>query len=194
LKGVDFMAGQSDELAQRLESFRNYLLLLARVQLNGRLRGLLDPDDLVQQTLTRALEKHDRFRGLDEAQCAAWLRTLLKHTLIDAARKLPRNGTVARSLEAAIEQSSAQMESVLAADQTSPSGQVERQEQLLRLADAMAALPDDQRRAVDLKHLQGLALIEVASRMGRSVPAVAGLLHRALRSLREDLAESLSGR
>ena len=140
------MADDGDELARRLESFRNYLLLLARVQLDGGLRGQLDPEDLVQQTLTRALEKRDRFRGSDDAQCAAWLRTLLRHTLIDAARKFARGGGVARSLEAAIEQSSARLETFLAADQTSPSGWVERQERLLRLADALAALPGDQRR------------------------------------------------
>ncbi len=46
------MAENGDELAQRLESFRNHLLLLARVQVEGRLRGQLDPEDLVQQTLT----------------------------------------------------------------------------------------------------------------------------------------------
>jgi RNA polymerase sigma-70 factor (ECF subfamily) len=187
------MAEDGDELARRLESFRNYLLLLARVQLDGQLRGQLDPDDLVQQTLTRALEKRDRFRGSDDAQRAAWLRTLLSRTLIDAARKLARAGGVARSLEAALEQSSARLEAFLAADQTSPSGQVARQERLRRLADALAALPDDQRRAVELKHLQGLALVEVARRMGRTVPAVAGLLQRGLRALRQDLGETWRG-
>jgi RNA polymerase sigma-70 factor (ECF subfamily) len=184
---MKIMADDGDELAQRLESFRNYLLLLARVQLDDRLRGQLEPDDLVQQTLTRALEKRDRFRGSDDAQRAAWLRTLLSRTLIDAARKFARAGGVACSLEAAIEQSSARLEAFLAADQTSPSGRVERQERLLRLADALTALPDDQRRAVELKHLQGLALVAVAQRMGRTVPAVAGLLQRGLKALRKDL-------
>jgi hypothetical protein len=36
---MKIMAEDGDELARRLESFRNYLLLLARVQLDGRLRG-----------------------------------------------------------------------------------------------------------------------------------------------------------
>jgi RNA polymerase sigma-70 factor (ECF subfamily) len=183
------MADEGDDLAQHLNSFRNYLLLLARMQIEGRLRGQLDPDDLVQQTLARALEKRDRFHGSDDAQRAAWLRTLLSHILIDALRKLARAGGVARSLEGAIEQSSARLEAFLAADQTSPSGRVERQEQLLRLADALVALPDDQRRAVELKHMQGLALVEVARLMNRSGPAVAGLLQRGMKALRNDLGE-----
>jgi RNA polymerase sigma-70 factor (ECF subfamily) len=183
------MADDGDELAQRLESFRSYLLLLARLQIGDRLLGHLDPDDLVQQTLTRALEKRDWFRGSDDAQRAAWLRTLLSHTRIDAARELGRAEGGARSLEAAIEQSSARLGLFLAADQTSPSGQVERQERLRRLADALTALPDDQGRAVELKHLQGSALVEVARQMNRSVPAVAGLLQRGMSALRSDLGE-----
>jgi RNA polymerase sigma-70 factor (ECF subfamily) len=187
------VADDAEELARRLESFRSYLLVLAKVQLDDRLRGQIDPDDLVQQTMTRALEKRDRFRGSDDAQRAAWLRTLLSHTLIDAVRKLARAGGVVRSLEAAIEQSSARLEAFLAADQTSPSLQVERQERLLRLADALTSLPDDQRRAVELKHLHGLALVEVARQMGRTVPAVAGLLQRSLRTLRQKLGETGKG-
>ena len=75
------------------------------------------------------------------------------------------------------------------ADQTSPSGRVEKQERLVRLADALAALPEDQRTAIELKHLQGLPLIEVAQQMNRSVPAVAGLLQRAMKALRNGMGE-----
>jgi RNA polymerase sigma-70 factor, ECF subfamily len=179
-----------EELARRLESFRNYLLLLARAQLDGRLRSKVDPADLVQQTLTRALERREQFRGVSDEQRAAWLRTLLAHAMIDALRKYARPRGVERSLEAALEQSSARLEAFLAADQTSPSGRVEKRERLVLLADALAALPEDQRRAIELKHLQGLALIDVARQMNRSGPAVAGLLHRGIRALRNDLGES----
>lgn len=187
------MSDDGEALAQTLETFRNYLLLLARARLDGRLRGLLDPADLVQQTLTRALEKRDRFRGTNDAQRAAWLRTLLANTMVDALRKHGRADAGRKSLESALEESSMRIEAFLAADQTSPSGKAERQENLVRLADALAALPADQRRAVELKHLQGLSLIEVAREMDRTVPAVAGLLQRGMRSLRDDLGESWQG-
>src|SRR6516165_7906953 len=168
------MGDDGEELARRLESFRNYLMLLARARLDSRLRTKLEPADLVQQTMTRALERREQFRGASDEQRAAWLRTLLAHAMVDALRKHARPEGAERSLEAALEQSSARLEAFLAADQTSPSGRVEKQERLVRLADAMEALPEDQRCTIELKHLQGLPLVEVARQMSRSVPAVAG--------------------
>jgi RNA polymerase sigma-70 factor, ECF subfamily len=183
------MGDDGEELVRRLESFRNYLLLLARARLDGRLRSKLDPADLVQQTLTRALERRDQFHGANDEQRAAWLRTLLAHAMVDALRKHGRTDGGERSLEAALEQSSVRLEAFLTAHQTSPSGRVENQERLVRLANALAALPEDQRHAIELKHLQGLPLIEVGRQMNRSVPAVAGLLQRGMRALRAELGE-----
>jgi RNA polymerase sigma-70 factor (ECF subfamily) len=74
-----------------LEGFRNYLELLARARMDPRLRGKLDPADLVQQTLLRAVAARDRFRGDDDRR-AAWLRTILARVMIDAARKFGRPG------------------------------------------------------------------------------------------------------
>jgi RNA polymerase sigma-70 factor (ECF subfamily) len=184
------MAREGDVSGSRLEAFRKYLELLARAQLDPRLRGKLDPADLVQQTLLRALAARDRFRG-DDAGRAAWLRTILARVMIDAVRKFgrPGGGERERSLEAAVEYSSARLESLLAADQTSPSGRADRNERLLRLADALSRLPEDQRRAVELRHLEGLPLAEIATRMARSVDSVVGLIHRGLRALRRDLEE-----
>jgi RNA polymerase sigma-70 factor (ECF subfamily) len=79
------------------------------------------------------------------------------------------------------------------ADQTSPSQRAARQEQLLRLAEALARLPEDQRMAVELHHLRGCAVAEVARRMGRSDGAVGALLVRGLKRLRVMLRETESG-
>lgn len=64
---------------------------------------------------------------------------------------------------------------------------------MLRLAAALAQLPRDQREVVELHHLQGLAVAEVAAAMGRSRPAVVGLLFRGLKKLRELLRDAGEG-
>ena len=94
-----------------------------------------------------------------------------------------------RSLLAAVEDSSARLEALLAADQTSPSERAVRHEELRRLAEALAALTEDQRRAVELHHLHGLTVEEVAGMLGRSEAAVGGLLRRGVKRLRELLRE-----
>ena len=171
-----------------LERYRNYLRLLARLQLDPWLRGKLDPSDIVQQTLLQAHQMQDQFRGTSDAEQAAWLRQILVRTMANAARDLGRQKRDVgreRSLEAAIEESSVRLEAWLAAEHTSPSVRAEKNEQLLRLAEALEQLPEAQREAVVLHHLRGLSLAELAGQLGRSEGAAAGLLHRGIKRLRE---------
>jgi RNA polymerase sigma-70 factor (ECF subfamily) len=176
-----------------LDAYRDYLRLLAGVQLDPRLRGKLDPSDVVQETLARAHEKAAQFRGTSEAERAAWLRQILANQLAAAVRRHldagKRDAGRERSLHAAVEDSSARLEALLAADQTSPSAQAVRHEELLRLAEALAGLPEDQRQAVELHHLHGLPVEEVARTLGRSQAAAGGLLRRGLKRLRELMRE-----
>src|SRR4051794_33351050 len=172
-----------------LERCRDYLLLLARLQLDPGLRGVLDPSDVVQQTLLRAYEKRDQFRGGSEGELVAWLRTILAHNLADLARKYARRlHGQERSLEAALEESSLRLEKWLASESTSACGRAIRHEQLLRLAEVLASLPEDQRTALELKHLRDVPVSEISRMMGKSPAAVASLLYRGLKTLRELLA------
>jgi RNA polymerase sigma-70 factor (ECF subfamily) len=65
-----------------------------------------------------------------------------------------------------------------------------RGEMAIRLAAEIESLPDDQRDAVRLRHLEGWSIGELAVHFDRSESAVAGLLKRGLRRLRDQLADS----
>lgn len=182
----------SDSTGQALERFRSYLHLLARAQLDRRLQGKLDASDIVQQTLLKAHASLDQFRGHGQAELAGWLRQILVRTFADLVRdynRARRDVALERSLEAAVEQSSARLEAWLTADQPSPSEQAMHNEQLLRLADALASLPERQRQALVLKHCEGWSLAAIAEHLGRSPAAVASLLRRGLKQLRGQLHE-----
>jgi RNA polymerase sigma-70 factor (ECF subfamily) len=94
------------------------------------------------------------------------------------------------TLEQSLEDSSGRLEKWLAADQSSPSERASHNEELVLLAAALERLPEEQQTAVVRHHLQGVPLAQVALEMGRSKPAVAGLLHRGLAALRDYLVES----
>jgi RNA polymerase sigma-70 factor (ECF subfamily) len=161
------------------ESHRNYLLLVARIQLPAALRSRLDADDLVQQTLLEAYEAREQLTDRSPRAILAWLRRILSNNLIDAVRRLP-----AGAFESRVVDSSARLESWLAAEQSSPSERAIRHEQLQQLAAALAGLPEAQRTAVELQHLHGYSVADIAAALGRSEAAVGGLLRRAMHSLR----------
>jgi RNA polymerase sigma-70 factor (subfamily 1) len=110
-----------------LDDYRSYLLLLARLQLEGGPRNRIDPSDIVQQTLLEAHAKADQFHG-DDSALAAWLRQALVNNLRDAWRALRKEKRDIRreqALEDAVEESSARLQGILAA--TAPDGSPSQQ-------------------------------------------------------------------
>jgi RNA polymerase sigma-70 factor (ECF subfamily) len=186
------MDSASDDSDRGLERFRSYLLLLARVRLDPMVRAKVAASDVVQQTFFEAYRDRAQFRGQTVAEQAAWLRHILAHNLANVLRDLRRDKRdVAREqpLQAALEESASRLEVWLAAEQSSPSQQAERHERAVRLAEALATLPENQREAVVLRHWHGCSLVEIGERLGCTTAAVTGLLHRGLRKLRQQLQD-----
>jgi RNA polymerase sigma-70 factor, ECF subfamily len=185
------MVHEGGEAPRPLEEFADYLALLARLQIDPRLRSRLDPSDVVQQTLLIAHEKLGQFRGRTDAELAAWLRVILANTLAKASRRFyALKAERARSLEKSMEESSARLEAWLARDESTPGQKAAKAEDLRLLAAALARLPEDQRNAIELHHLQGLTVPEVARQMQRTVASVTGLLYRGGKALRQGMGRS----
>lgn len=175
-----------------LDHFRSYLLLLARVRLDRKLQGKLDASDIVQQTMLEAHQALESFRGENTAAQAAWLRQILARNLANAVRDLTREKRDVgreRAFQAGLDESASRLEGWLAADQSSPSGQAQRHERALLLAQALTCLPEQQREAVVLRHFHGRSLAEIAEELTTTTAAVTGLLHRGLKNLRKALKE-----
>jgi len=171
-----------------LNQYRGYLRALAQIELGRRLQGKVDPSDIVQQSLLEAHQDLAALKGKTEAELVAWLRTILTRNLLNTARDLTaqkRDFRRERSLARQIDDSSVRLDKFLASDQTSPSQRVSRNEQAERLAAALAALPEDQRAAVILKHFHDCSIAQIAQQLNRSTLAVGGLLKRGLKKLRE---------
>ncbi len=141
---------------------------------------LRDPDrteDVVQQTLLQLHRARHTYRP--ERPFGPWLRTIARHAAIDSARRAARRR--GRELPLA-DVPEAQEPRYEAAD-----SQGERlSPELDRL---VSKLPEAQRLAVELFHLEGLSVADASTRLGVEPGALKARVHRGVRTLRAWLGE-----
>jgi RNA polymerase sigma-70 factor (ECF subfamily) len=187
--------GDGIALGQLLEIYRNYLALLARLQIGRRLQGKVDPADLVQETFLAAHRDWASFQGTGERELVGWLRQIMAAKLGKLVRHYlgtqRRDVRLERDLALEMDQSSQVLDQGLIIKQDSPSEQAAQRENGVILANALSRLPDDYREVLILRHLEGLSFPEVAQRMDRTLDAVKKLWSRALKRLRETVGEVL---
>jgi RNA polymerase sigma-70 factor (ECF subfamily) len=175
-------------LGRLLQSYVNYLKLLARTGVAASLQGKADPSDMVQETLLKAHQHFGQFRGRSEAELAAWLRQILARTLADFARRYRAAGARRvgreRSLEGVLDASSAALCGLLTGREPTPSQSAQNRELSVVLADVLAELSADHHEVVVLRSIEELDWDEVARRMGRTPGAARMLWIRALKELR----------
>lgn len=184
--------GDNAVLGQLLESYHNYLRLLARIEIGRRLQGKIDASDIVQETFLDAHRHFANFRGQAEAQFVQWLRAILAGTLANVVRRYlgtqARDLNLERQLTADLDQSSCALAQLLVDPHSSPSQQAIRGEQTLRVTHALSRLAEDYQTVLILRHLEGLTFPQVAERMGRTVDSVEKLWLRGLTKLRQEFA------
>jgi RNA polymerase sigma-70 factor (ECF subfamily) len=188
-------AGDRNAQGRLLELYRNYLGVLARVEIGRRLQGKIDDSDLIQDAFLEAHRHFGQFRGTTEGELVAWLRQILAGRLGRIVRHYfgthRRDIRLEQELAMRIDQSSRALDGGLMARGSSPSQQAARREQAVLLADALQRLPDTYRDVIILSHLEGLPFPEVARRMGRSLESVKNLWARALGRLRRSMGDEL---
>jgi RNA polymerase sigma factor (sigma-70 family) len=142
-------------------------------------RRVLDVDtafDLLSETFAKALEHRHQFRGRTAEEEQGWLFSIARSEL----SHFWRDGRVERTALARL--------GVPVPDLTDP--EIERIEQLAGiatlaapLADAMAALPEEQRRAVELRVIEECGYSDVAVMLGVSEQTARARVSRGLRTL-----------
>lgn len=148
-------------------------------------RRVLDADtafDLLSETFAKALEHRRQFRGRTPEEEQGWLFSIARSEL----SHLWRDGWVERSALARL--------GVPVPGLSDP--EIERIEQLAGigalaapLADAMAALPEEQRRAVQLRVIDECGYADVAGVLGVTEQTARARVSRGLRALARELGE-----
>jgi RNA polymerase sigma-70 factor (ECF subfamily) len=182
--------GDREALGRLLEAQRTILHRRAARQLEGRIAVRVDASDVIQQTFLEAHRSFHQFAGRNLRELAAWLQGMLDHKVAGAIRDhaILQKRTVRR--ERSLDDSQGEgvpLKQALDAGLSTPSQKAIRGEEADRLAQALAAIPEDQREAVRLRHLEGWALADIARHLGRSPAATAGLIKRGMQALRRRL-------
>jgi RNA polymerase sigma-70 factor (ECF subfamily) len=184
------LQGDQEALGRLLETQRTALHRLAQRQLEGRIAVRVDASDIIQQTFLEAYRSFPQFAGSDARELVAWLQSILDHKVAGAIRDhtllQKRNVGRERSLDDS-QAGAAPLKQELDAGLSTPSQKAIRGEEAERLSQALTALPDDQREAVRLRHLEGWALSDIARHLGRTPAATAGLIKRGMQALRRRL-------
>ena len=191
--------GQAEALDELLGRYRHFISLLVRARFRGgRMAARVDSSDIVQDVLVRVAGHIETFEGVDQRAWEGWLRRIAEREVLrqvdqhlgaarrDAGRERPAAGGGGGG-----ESPSLVLAGWLEASITSPSLAAVRKERAVLLADALARLPEDYRELLVQRHIEERPFDEIAQRMERSSGALRTMWVRALRKLKEAIAEEI---
>lgn len=136
-------------------------------------------EDVAQEAMIRLWRAAPGWRG-GEARVATWLYRVVTNLAIDRLRARARRPAVSLPGEGSEPADPAPL----------PEARLISAERRAALDRALAALPERQRTAVVLRHIEGLANPEIAAILGTGVEAVESLTARGKRALAAALADS----
>ena len=183
-----------DNLAAAFAENRQRLISLAEKRLNPILLKRLSVEDVLSETYANAAKRLGYFAAHDDVPVYYKLRTILLQTLADIERRNLKAG--ARDAYREVENVKCKVESEesspfdnIPADITSPASRVDRDERHALLRRALAAMPENDRAILVMRHFDGLGNSECAAALGLTEKAASIRYVRALERLRQKLVE-----
>lgn len=177
--------GCDDALGEISLRIRQYLLTVAREHFHQGVSAKFGASDVVQQSLMEAYEGFGQFKGHTEPELRIWVKRIVMNNLIDQSRRFTRT----QSRNARREVSLTACATTPDLSQLTGSALMSRREDDVELKQALAKLPARQQRIVELKHRFGYSYPEIAKQLQATEPAVRMLWSRALRQLKNLLAQ-----
>ena len=179
----------ADDGARLIEVYREQMIRIVGFRMDGRLANRVDPGDVVQEAFVVAWKRIDEF--LDQSvSLVVWLRFLVLQKLAEIHRS--HFGVQARDATRdvrliGVSGSSIAMSHQIVADATTPSEAAVREEQRLRVQQALEQLDERDREILTLRHLERLSNQETSEILEISPQAVSNRMVRALERLRAEL-------
>ncbi len=166
------------------------LLVVIQSRLGPSLRGRLDPEDILQESLVRAWRGHADAKFASPRAFRAWVLRIIDHRIKDVLRS-----------SSAIKRGGGQKHvapgswgGVAAKGSGTPSRLARHREQAAAMSDAIERVPVDLREVVRLRLFHQLGLEQIATELGLTMAEVRSRLRRGAELYRRRLREAGIGR
>jgi len=186
--------GDLHALAEAFDLHRQRLRCLVRFRLADRLRGRIDPDDVLQDAYLAAAQRIAHFGRTETPSPFIWLRMIVIQTLADLHRRhlgaKMRDGGREIAVPDGADATSASMVITLMGHFTSPIHAAARAERAELVRQAVEAMDSIDREVLALRHFEELTNQETAEVLGIQTKAASIRYVRALRRLKEILGHA----
>ncbi len=187
--------GDAEALAELFSRERERLWRIIHFRLAEPLRGRLGPEDVLQEAFVAASQRLTHYAKSPATSPFIWLRMIVNQTLVDLHRQhlgaQMRDAAREVNLDAVPygQATSASVAIQLVGVFTSPTGAAARSDVLGLVQAAIERMDPIDREVLALRHFEELSNSEVAEALGIEQKAASIRYIRALRRLKEILAE-----
>jgi RNA polymerase sigma-70 factor (ECF subfamily) len=192
-------AGDRAALTEIFARYRDRLRRMVELRLDRRLQARIDASDVIQDAYLEVAKRLEAYIQDPKIPLFLWLRLVVGERLVTLHRH--HLGTHMRDvgLEVSLyrgampEASSAALAAQLLGQHTSPTQAAVRAERLLRVQEALNSLDPLDREIISLRHFEQLSRTESAQVLGIEEAAASKRYIRALKRLKNALADMPGG-
>lgn len=190
--------GDASAVNQLMERHRDSLRRIVQLRLDQKIQRRIDVSDVVQDVLIEANRRLVDYVANPQMPFHLWLRQIAQDRIIDAHRR--HRGSAKRSVDrerqlavpAADDRSTMDLAAQLCDRELTPAAAVAQAEMAQCVEQAIARLPDQDCEIIIMRHYEQLSNQEVAQALSLTEPAASMRYLRAIRKLRELMAEPTS--
>ena len=187
------VGGDRDVLLDLLIECQQELGAFVESQIGAALNRHIDEEDVLQETFIAAFDSIAQLRATERNEFTGWLTTIAGNKIVNAARREKAAKRGGGKRQSNFENSALGLVAELEGDVNTPSWFATQNERIEAVRVAMAALPDDQRTAINLHCFCQLTPEQTAKKMNRSLGSIRGLIQRGKEKIKAILIRRSNG-
>lgn len=191
--------GDDSAVNELLEKHRNSVRRLVQVRLDRKVQRRVDVSDVVQEVMTEASKRLQKYLENPEMAFHLWLRQIAWDHIIDTYRRhrvsAKRNMDREQSMtaNAGPDRSAVELAVQLCDPGMTPAAAAAQREIARRVEGAIERLDEPDREVIYMRHYEHLTNLEIATALNLNPPAASMRYLRAVRRLRQLLEEEYEG-